>query len=146
MIPAATRRLIALSALALTPVMLAVTTLKWPAQEALGFRTQISPQFGIAAPYTGALVITVDNKGYLKGEYQSDSIRPDPMYGRTVPVSGAISNNGIQLQIGGALRPITVSGTYTNNAITGTVTGGIRGGIWTFHATRVHLKAPPKNT
>lgn len=139
------RRLFAASALTLMPLLLAVTTAKWPAEQPLGFRTEISPQFGISAPYTGALVLKVDEKGYIRGTYQSDSIRPDPMYGRNVQVTGSVSGNGIQLQIGGAFHPLTVSGTYTNSAITGSVTGGLRG-IWRFHATRVHLKAPPSNT
>lgn len=139
------RRLLAASALILMPVLLAVTTLKWPTEQPMGFRTEIAPQFGIAAPYTGALVLKVDSKGYIRGTYQSDSIRPDPMYGRNVSVSGSVSGNAIRLQIGGAFHPLTVNGTYTNSAITGSVTGGLRG-IWRFHATRVHLKEPPANT
>ncbi|MBV9269455.1 MAG: hypothetical protein JO165_00030 [Candidatus Eremiobacteraeota bacterium] len=134
--------------LVLTPLILAVAAARWPVEHALGFRTEIAPQFGVTTPFTGALVLTVSNQGFLRGQFRSDSIRPDPLYGRTVPVTGAISgNNGIQLQIGGAFNPISIVGTYSNDSITGNVTRGIRArGIWRFHATRVHLRNPPQNT
>ncbi|MGZ3498928.1 MAG: hypothetical protein ACXWNK_09045 [Vulcanimicrobiaceae bacterium] len=132
-------------AIAHTPVKVGVATSRvWPIGTPLGFRIEISQQFAAMVPYTGALVITIGKNGIINGVYESDSVRPDPLYGKLIPVTGGISDNSIHLQIGTGPRALSIHGTYTENAITGTVLG--LPGVWTLRATRVHLHNPPQST
>lgn len=110
----------------------------------LGFRTQINGLNSLNVPYTGALVIRVTNGGTLSGEYQSDSVRPDPLYGRLTPVTGTISGTHVILQIGIGTNAFSINGTASDHAITGSAMRG--GTVWTFKAVRVHLKNPPAKT
>jgi hypothetical protein len=118
----------------------------WPVSKPLGFRTELSRAFSVMVPFTGALVFTVNQSGIISGLYESDSVRPDPLYGRQIPVTGTVSGNNIHLQIGSGARVITINGTYTDDKVSGQVLSGLSNGIWTFGATRVHLQAPPQNT
>jgi hypothetical protein len=93
------------------------------------------------APYTGALVFRLNGNGILNGLYESDSIRPDPLYGRQIPVTGTISGNQIRLQIGNGVNAFTVNGTVSGQVISGSAS--MSNGVWTFHGVRVHLHNPP---
>jgi hypothetical protein len=73
--------------------------------------------------------------------YESDSIRPDPLYGRQVPVTGTISGSQIRLQIGNGVRAFTINGTVNGQLITGSAS--MSSGIWSFRGVRVHLHNPP---
>jgi len=140
-------RLVAFLALSLAPLMLGVTTTpQWPVNQPIGFRTEMSQLHASSAPYTGALVVKINDEGIFNGVYQSDSIRPDPFYGQQIPVTGSLSGNNVRIQIGSGPKAVTINGTYTANEISGSVTSGLRGGIWVFKGTRVHLKKPPQNT
>lgn len=121
-----------------------VTRSELPINAPLGFRTQINVLNSMQAPYTGALVFKVNASGVLTGEYQADSIRPDPLYGQLVPVTGTISGNRIMLQIGNGMNAFSVNGTVNRQTITGSANQ--RGRIWTFTAVRVHLRKPPVTT
>lgn len=110
----------------------------------LGFRTQINVLNSLSAPYTGALVFKVNADGSVNGDYESDSIRPDPLYGQLIPVTGTISGNHILLQIGTGIRAFSITGTATGSGITGSATRS--GRVWTFTAVRVHLRNPPAKT
>lgn len=126
--------------------IIAVTTaFPVPSGTPLGYRTQINRLNSASAPYTGALVITVNPNGMLTGLYESDSIRPDPLYGRKIPVSGSISRNQIRLQIGNGASAIVLNGSLNGHSISGSASMR-SGGIWVFKAERVHLHNPPAQT
>lgn len=95
---------------------------------------------------TGAPVIKVSPDDIISGVYQSDSIRPDPLYGRQVTVTGTISTGAnIQLQIGVGPVALAVRGNITTSKITASAANASLG-ILTFTATRVHLHKPPAET
>jgi hypothetical protein len=125
-----------------TFVIVAVTTkFPFPTSAPIGFRTEISRLASTSMPYTGALVFRLNSSGVLNGLYESDSIRPDPLYGRQVPVTGSISGNHIRVQIGNGVNAFTMNGTVSGQEITGSAM--MRNGVWTFKAVRVHLQNPP---
>jgi hypothetical protein len=56
-----------------------------------------SPSFGPSrVPYSGTMNLKF-NQGIVSGTYVSDSVRPDPLRGRTVPLSGNVSEGRITL-------------------------------------------------
>ncbi len=113
----------------------------FPVGAPVGFRTEINRLASANAPFTGALVFRLDSNGILNGLFESDSIRPDPLYGRQIPVTGSISGDQIRLQIGNGVNAFTVNGTVNGQLITGSAS--MSSGIWTFRAVRVHLHNPP---
>ncbi|MBV8147555.1 MAG: hypothetical protein JO092_00525 [Candidatus Eremiobacteraeota bacterium] len=57
------------------------------------------PQFGTAGvPYSGILKLKF-NHNYISGTYDSTSVRPDPMYGRIINVTGTVSKGNVILHI-----------------------------------------------
>src|SRR5262249_7870578 len=55
------------------------------------------PTFGAArVPYAGIMKLKF-NHGIISGTYVSESVRPDPLYGRTIAVSGNVSGGQILL-------------------------------------------------
>jgi hypothetical protein len=131
-----------LSRLLSTFVIVAVVAkFPFPVGPAVGFRTEINRLDSMNAPFTGALVFRLNGSGILNGLYESDSIRPDPLYGRQIPVTGTISGNQVRLQIGNGVNAFTVNGTVSGQRISGSAM--MRNGVWTFRAVRVHLHNPP---
>src|SRR5690348_15369873 len=112
-----------------------------PVGTPLGFRTEIVPLNSSAMPFTGALVFKVNSSGILSGMYESDSVRPDPLYGQRIPVTGGLSGNHVRIQIGTGARAISINGSLRGNEITGSA--NLSSGMWTFKAIRVHLHNPP---
>ncbi|MBV9057247.1 MAG: hypothetical protein JO078_04885 [Candidatus Eremiobacteraeota bacterium] len=90
------------------------------------------PTFGPSrVPFSGKLKLHVNN-GIVSGTYVSESVRPDPLYGRTLSVNGGISQGHVTLDIA-ASGGFTVRGTLEGDGtIRGTAT--IRGGFYTFVA------------
>ena len=90
------------------------------------------PTFGAArVPNSGILKLKVNN-GIISGTYVSQSVRPDPLYGRTIGVSGNVSEGQITLvfQTAGGF---TVRGTIAGDGeISGTAT--INGRFYSFLA------------
>lgn len=115
-----------------------------PVEAPLGYRTEIVPLNSAAMPLTGALVFKLNSSGILNGWYESDSIRPDPLYGQKIPVTGGVSGNHIRIQIGTGARAISINGTVRGGEITGSAM--LRSGVWTFKGVRVHLHNPPEKT
>jgi hypothetical protein len=116
-----------------------------PTNTPLGFRVNMLEQNGNGLPFTGALVFRVNSQGIINGIYESDSIRPDPIYGRPIDVTGGITEgNHIRLQIGVGSASLTVRGTITTHAITASAARGRA--ILEFNAERVHLHNPPEQT
>ena len=82
-------------------------------------------------PFTGTMKLTVDH-GIIKGTYVSESIRPDPLRGRIVTISGGVEHGHIML-IFSALGGFTVHGTLAQDGeISGTAV--IRGSLYNFLA------------
>lgn len=72
------------------------------------------PQFGNsgAVPYSGIMKLNFNN-GVVSGTYDSQSVRPDPLSGRIVNVTGTISGTHV------SLRFATSSFTLSNGTIKG---------------------------
>lgn len=90
------------------------------------------PSFGRQGyPSSGIMKLTF-NDGIISGTYLSDSIRPDPLHGRTIVVTGNVSHGEIRLTLqtsGG----FSVRGTLADDGeISGTATIG--GSPYTFVA------------
>jgi hypothetical protein len=84
-----------------------------------------TPSFGASrVPYSGTMNLNF-NQGIISGTYVSDSVRPDPLRGRRVPISGNVSEGRITL----IFQPpgnFTIRGTIAGNGeISGS--GTIRG-------------------
>jgi len=90
------------------------------------------PTFGAQrVPNSGVLKLKFDH-GIVSGTYVSESVRPDPLYGRTVSVSGNVSQGQITL-IFQAPGGFTVRGTLAGDGeISGTATIG--GSFYSFLA------------
>ncbi len=57
------------------------------------------PQFGHqGVPYSGIMKLKFDHQ-YISGMYESTSVRPDPMYGRMINVTGTVSKGNVILHI-----------------------------------------------
>jgi len=88
------------------------------------FRTQ-------GYPFSGIMKLSF-NDGIISGTYVSESVRPDPLYGRTINVSGNVSKGNITLILN-APGGFTVRGTIAENGeISGTAT--VKGTFYTFMA------------
>jgi hypothetical protein len=90
------------------------------------------PTFGRqGVPYWGTLKLKF-NGGIVSGTYVGESVRPDPLYGRTINVSGGVSEGHITLDFR-ASGGFTVRGTLAGNGeISGTAT--INGRFYSFLA------------
>jgi hypothetical protein len=90
------------------------------------------PTFGRQGyPHSGTMKLKFNN-GIITGTYTSDSIRPDPLYGRPIAISGNVSQGNITLILQ-APGGFTVRGTIAENGeISGTAT--IKGSFYTFMA------------
>lgn len=57
------------------------------------------PTFGTAGvPYSGLMHLKFDH-GIISGTYESTSVRPDPMRGRIINVTGTVSHGNVMLHI-----------------------------------------------
>jgi hypothetical protein len=90
------------------------------------------PTFGAQrVPNAGTMKLKFDH-GIVSGTYVSESVRPDPLYGRTIPVSGNVSQGQITLILQ-APGGFTVRGTLAGDGeISGTAT--IKGSFYSFLA------------
>ncbi|HEY3675331.1 MAG TPA: hypothetical protein VGK84_05020 [Candidatus Tumulicola sp.] len=90
-----------------------------------------TPAFGLSGmPYAGQMQLTMSN-GTVTGTYTGISIRPDPLNGRIVPVTGTVSDDGhVQFYVGNAMS--FTGEVYADGTISGSA--NYRGGIWDFMA------------
>lgn len=78
------------------------------------------PALGLRGyPYSGIMKLTF-NHGVISGTYDSTSVRPDPMFGRIIPVTGTTSKGSVILHVasltmlnGTIDREGTIQGTAT---------------------------------
>lgn len=116
-------------ALTLAPALAAVEHGRvWEATYVAAYQ----PTFGRqGVPYSGTLKLKFNNR-IVSGTYVSESVRPDPLYGRTINVSGGVSQGQITLDFK-ASGGFTVRGTVAGNGeISGTAT--INGHFYSFLA------------
>ncbi len=90
------------------------------------------PTFGSQkVPYSGIMKLKF-NHGIVSGTYLSESVRPDPLYGRTIAVTGNVSEGQITLNLS-AMGGFTVRGTLGGDGqISGTAT--VKGSFYNFLA------------
>lgn len=90
------------------------------------------PTFGPSkVPYSGILKLKFNN-GIVSGTYEATSVRPDPLYGRTIAVSGNVSEGHVTLNFS-TFGGFTVRGTLAGDGeISGTAT--IKGQFYSFLA------------
>jgi hypothetical protein len=100
----------------------------WQATYVAAYQPTFGPQ---KAPYAGIMKLKFDH-GIINGTYVSESVRPDPLYGRTIAVTGNVSEGQITLNLQ-AMGGFTVRGTLSGDGeISGTAT--IRGSFYSFLA------------
>jgi hypothetical protein len=80
-----------------------------------------NPLWNGGVPYSGEMKLKF-NHGIISGTYTATSVKPDPMYGRIISVTGTVSHGNINLDIGG-MSGFTVRGTLEKDGtISGTAT------------------------
>jgi len=112
-----------------------VTTPGHPLQYVAAMR----PQSSSGVPFSGKLVLSISKDGIVSGTYRADSIRPDPMNGHIIPVSGGVDGKRIHLSFGMSAN-FSVSGTI--DAHGRIVASGFRHGVaYNFEAAVTPSKA-----
>jgi hypothetical protein len=100
----------------------------WQATYVAAYQPTFGPQ---RAPYAGTMQLKFDH-GIVSGTYVSESVRPDSLYGRTIAVSGNVSEGQITLVLQ-APGGFTVRGTMASDGeISGTAT--VKGSFYSFLA------------
>jgi hypothetical protein len=119
----------AIIALAVLPARAAVMHGRtWEATYVAAFQPTFGPS---RVPYSGTMNLKF-NQGIVSGTYVSDSVRPDPLRGRRVPVSGNVSDGRITL-IFQSPANFTMRGTIAGDGqISGS--GSIRGSTYSLLA------------
>lgn len=88
------------------------------------------PIFGSkGVPYSGEMKLKF-NHGIISGTYQSTSVRPDPMQGRIISVSGTASKGNVMLYVGSL--NVRNGEIESDGTITGTA--HYQGKLWEFMA------------
>lgn len=98
----------------------------WSATYVAAFQPTLGTQ---GVPYSGILKLSF-NHGIITGTYQSESVRPDPMYGRIVNVTGNTNKGYVLLRFGSLSLP---NGTIDHNGTIGG-TANWQGRLWDFLA------------
>jgi hypothetical protein len=105
--------------LAVIAVVPALSAYDVPRNTALIYACEITQRFKMSAPWTGDLVIKVNDEGIVSGQYRSTSIRPDPFHGTTVLINGGLSGDFIRINFSTSGRS-SVKGTISQDKIVGT--------------------------
>lgn len=90
-----------------------------PKNTQLIYECQITNRFKKTAPFTGVLLIKVNDEGIINGEWRDNSIRPDPFYGGIVLVNGSINGDYVNIRLGTGGK-LTVKGKISDEGIVGT--------------------------
>ena len=80
-------------------------------------------------PYSGLMKLKF-NHGIISGTYESTSVRPDPMYGRIINVTGTASKGTVSLHI----ASLSMMSGSINTAGTIAGTASWQGRLWNFMA------------
>lgn len=123
------------AALSTSPVLAATQNAPQPEHPAVWSATYVAayqPQFGTqGVPYSGVLKLKF-NHGIISGTYDSESVRPDPLRGRIVNVTGGISGNHVSLRF--ATSSFTLSNGTIDNHGTISGTANYQGSLYNFLA------------
>ncbi len=112
----------------LTALAVVVHGRVWEATYVAAYEPTFGPR---KVPYSGTMKLKF-NHGIVSGTYVSESVRPDPLYGRTIAVSGNVSEGQITLNLQ-AMGGFTVRGTLSGDGeISGTAT--VKGSFYHFLA------------
>jgi hypothetical protein len=125
----------ALCALIAIGVAPALSAYNVPRNTPLVYFAEISQRFRNSLPWTGDLVIKVDDEGLVSGQYRSTSIRPDPFRGSTALINGAVNGEFIRINFNASGRP-SVRGTVSEDRIVGTFYDAANR-LFDFNAVRV---------
>lgn len=106
-----------------------------PRGTTLAYSVEITPRMRMGVPWTGALAITVNTAGIISGKYRSNSVRPDPFYGKTILVSGGLTS-GDRIRLSFGTSRASVKGTISDEKIVGTFYDA-RNHLYDFVARRV---------
>jgi hypothetical protein len=98
----------------------------WSATYVAAFQPTLGNQ---GVPYSGVLKLNFKD-GIITGTYQSESVRPDPMYGRIINVTGNINKGYVSLRFSSFTLP---NGTIDHNGTIGG-TANWQGKLWDFLA------------
>jgi hypothetical protein len=90
-----------------------------PVGTPLAYHCQWTQRLRNSTPWTGDMTITVNAEGIINGKYKSTSIKPDPLYGRIITVTGGLTGKDIRLSFG-VVPSLTVRGQVMSNGIQGT--------------------------
>jgi hypothetical protein len=90
-----------------------------PVGTPLAYNCQWTQRFKNSTPWTGDMTITVNAESIINGKYKSTSIKPDPLYGRIITVTGGLNGKNIRLSFG-VVPSLTVHGEVMSNGIQGT--------------------------
>jgi hypothetical protein len=105
----------------------------------LHYVAAMRPQSSQGVPFSGALVLSFSRDGIVSGTYRASSIRPDPMNGKIIPVTGGVTGKNIHLSFGMGGN-FSVSGTI--DAHGRIVASGFRRGVaYNFEAAVQPAKA-----
>jgi hypothetical protein len=92
----------------------------------LHYQAAMRSQRSMGVPYSGKLTLSFSKDGIVSGTYRADSIRPDPMNGKIIPVAGGVSGSSIHLSFGMGAN-FSVSGTIDKHGRI--VASGYRRGV-----------------
>lgn len=102
---------------ATSPAAVSVHASQWSATYVAAY----NPLWNGGVPYSGDLKLKF-NHGIISGTYTATSVKPDPMYGRLVNVTGTVTSGNIYLDVGG-MSGYNVRGKLENDGtIAGTAT------------------------
>jgi len=88
------------------------------------------------APFTGTMDLKFSQDGIVSGTYRADSVRPDPMNGKFVPVTGGRDGEHIHFTFLGMGPGMTFSGTIDRGHIV--ASSRVRGRVYDFEGKPLH--------
>jgi hypothetical protein len=89
------------------------------APQVLTMQAAMKPMTRQSIAYTGILKLKITPDGLVNGTYVSNSIRPDPSYGKIIIVTGGLNGQNIHLSFG-TTGNFRVTGTLTKGHLVGT--------------------------
>jgi hypothetical protein len=108
------------------------------APQILTMQAAMRPMTRQSTAYTGILKLKITPDGLVNGTYVSNSIRPDPSYGKIITVTGGLNGQNIHLAFG-TTGNFRVTGTLTKGHLVGTAF--TKGQMYQFEASLQHAGA-----
>ena len=109
--------ILAAACYAISPAAVSIHAPQWSATYVAAY----NPLWQGGVPYSGDMKLKF-NHGIISGTYTATSVKPDPMHGRMINVTGTVSSGNIYLDVGG-MSGYTVRGKLEGDGtISGTAT------------------------